>query len=85
MRGVDHETLHDILMTYLAGRLYLRTKRGVHVNPFDRVPVMKKYDEVDEVEGLPGEQHGEEIAATTVQPNEDAHEEEAAVENDTEI
>ncbi|MBQ7335042.1 MAG: diadenylate cyclase CdaA [Clostridia bacterium] len=85
LRGVDHETLHDILMTYLAGRLYLRTKRGVHVNPFDRVPVMKKYDEVDEVEGLPGEQHGEEIAATTVQPNEDAHEEEAAVENDTEI
>ena len=38
LRGVDKETLYDILMTYLAGRLYLRSKRGVHVNPFDRVP-----------------------------------------------
>ena len=27
LRGVDRETLRDILMTYLAGSLYLRTKR----------------------------------------------------------
>ena len=39
LRHVDRETLYDVLMTYLAGRLYLRTKRGVHVNPFDRVPL----------------------------------------------
>jgi len=38
LRNVDRETLYDVLMTYFAGRLYLRTKRGVHVNPFDRVP-----------------------------------------------
>ncbi len=27
IRGVDRETLRDILMTYVAGRLYLRTKK----------------------------------------------------------
>ena len=32
-------------MTYLAGRLYLRTKRGVHVNPFDRVPLYRRQTE----------------------------------------
>ena len=48
MRGVDREGLRDILMTYLAGRLYLRVKRGVHVDPFDGVPKLKKYyDEQD--------------------------------------
>ena len=45
LRNVDKETLYDVLMTYLAGRLYLRTKRGVHVNPFDRVPVYHRQDE----------------------------------------
>ncbi len=44
LRGVDPETLRDILMTYLAGRLYLRQKRGVHVDHFDGVPTLKKYD-----------------------------------------
>lgn len=43
LRGVDREGLRDILMTYLAGRLYLRVKRGVHVDPFDGVPKLKKY------------------------------------------
>ena len=38
LRNVDRETVYDVLMTYFAGRLYLRNKRGVHVNPFDRVP-----------------------------------------------
>ncbi len=48
LRGVDREGLRDILMTYLAGRLYLRVKRGVHVDPFDGVPKLKKYyDEQD--------------------------------------
>jgi diadenylate cyclase len=45
LRNVDRETLYDVLMTYLAGRLYLRTKRGVHVNPFDRVPLYNHQDE----------------------------------------
>ena len=45
LRNVDRETLYDVLMTYLAGRLYLRTKRGVHVNPFDRVPLYHRQSE----------------------------------------
>ena len=45
LRHVDKETLYDVLMTYLAGRLYLRTKRGVHVNPFDRVPLYRRQSE----------------------------------------
>ncbi len=45
LRNVDEETLYDVLMTYLAGRLYLRTKRGVHVNPFDRVPLYHRHNE----------------------------------------
>ena len=45
LRHVDKETLYDVLMTYLAGRLYLRTKRGVHVNPFDRVPLYRRQTE----------------------------------------
>ncbi len=45
LRGVDPETLRDILMTYLAGRLYLHRKRGVHVDHFDGVPTLRKYDE----------------------------------------
>ena len=45
LRHVDKETLYDVLMTYLAGRLYLRTKRGVHVNPFDRVPLYHRQTE----------------------------------------
>lgn len=49
LRGVDPETLRDILMTYLAGRLYLRQKRGVHVDHFDGVPTLKKYDTEDDV------------------------------------
>lgn len=50
LRGVDKDTLYDILMTYLAGRLYLRVKRGVHVDHFDGVPMMKKYDEDEPAE-----------------------------------
>lgn len=45
LRNVDRETLYDVLMTYFAGRLYLRTKRGVHVNPFDRVPLYHRQSE----------------------------------------
>lgn len=45
LRNVDRETLYDVLMTYLAGRLYLRKKRGVHVNPFDRVPLYHRHSE----------------------------------------
>ena len=45
LRNVDRETLYDVLMTYLAGRLYLRTKRGVVVNPFDRVPLYHRQTE----------------------------------------
>ena len=45
LRHVDEETLYDVLMTYFAGRLYLRTKRGVHVNPFDRVPLYHRQTE----------------------------------------
>ena len=45
LRNVDKETLYDVLMTYFAGRLYLRTKRGVHVNPFDRVPLYHRHTE----------------------------------------
>ena len=47
LRGVDAETLKDILMTYLAGRLYLRFKHGVHVDHFDGVPTLRKYDSED--------------------------------------
>ena len=52
LRNVDSETLYDVLMTYFAGRLYLRTKRGVHVNPFDRVPLYHRQEEetMEEVE-----------------------------------
>ena len=45
LRNVDRETLYDVLMTYFAGRLYLRKKRGVHVNPFDRVPLYHRQTE----------------------------------------
>ena len=45
LRHVDSETLYDVLMTYFAGRLYIRTKRGVHVNPFDRVPLYHRQSE----------------------------------------
>lgn len=45
LRNVDSETLYDVLMTYFAGRLYTRTKRGVHVNPFDRVPLYHRQSE----------------------------------------
>ena len=45
LRHVDKETLYDVLMTYFAGRLYTRTKRGVHVNPFDRVPLYHRQNE----------------------------------------
>lgn len=45
LRNVDSETLYDVLMTYCAGRLYVRTKRGVHVNPFDRVPLYHRQNE----------------------------------------
>ena len=45
LRNVDSETLYDVLMTYCAGRLYIRTKRGVHVNPFDRVPLYRRQNE----------------------------------------
>ena len=47
LRGVDSETLKDILMTYLAGRLYIRAKHGVHVDHFDGVPTLRKYDVED--------------------------------------
>ncbi len=46
LRGVDPDTLRDILMTYLAGRLYLRAKRGVYVDHFDGLPTLRK--KVDE-------------------------------------
>ncbi len=45
LRHVDAEILYDVLMTYFAGRLYTRTKRGVHVNPFDRVPLYRRQSE----------------------------------------
>jgi diadenylate cyclase len=45
LRHVDAETLYDVLMTYFAGRLYTRTKRGVLVNPFDRVPLYRRHNE----------------------------------------
>lgn len=45
LRNVDRETVYDVLMTYFAGRLYLRNKRGVHVNPFDRVPPYRRQTE----------------------------------------
>ena len=45
LRNVDRETLYDVLMTYLAGKLYLRKKHGVHVNPFDRVPLYHRHSE----------------------------------------
>ena len=48
LRNVDRETLYDVLMTYLAGRLYLRGKRGVHVNPFDRVPLYHRQDDMED-------------------------------------
>ncbi len=47
LRGVDSETLKDILMTYLAGRLYIRAKHGVHVDHFDGVPTLRQYDVED--------------------------------------
>ena len=49
LRGVDAETLKDILMTYLAGRLYLRAKHGVHVDHFDGVPTLRRFDAEDSV------------------------------------
>ena len=53
LRNVDRETLYDVLMTYFAGRLYLRTKRGVHVNPFDRVPLYnRRTDEATDLENM---------------------------------
>ena len=53
LRHVDKETLYDVLMTYLAGRLYLRTKRGVHVNPFDRVPLYnRRNEETDDLKDM---------------------------------
>ncbi len=67
LRDVDAETLRDILMTYLAGRLYLRMKRGVHVDHFDGVPTLKKYDIEEDVTPTqqPPEPAAEEIPAET--------------------
>ncbi len=67
LRDVDAETLRDILMTYLAGRLYLRMKRGVHVDHFDGVPTLKKYDIEEDVAPTqqPPEPTAEEIPAET--------------------
>ncbi len=48
LRDVDRETLYDVLMTYLAGHLYLRKKHGVHVDPFDGVPLYHRTNEETE-------------------------------------
>jgi diadenylate cyclase len=55
LRAVDRETLRDILMTYLAGRAYLRVKRGVHVDPFDGVPKLKRYYSEEDYSSLDGD------------------------------
>ena len=56
LRAVDRETLRDILMTYLAGKAYLRVKRGVHVDPFDGVPKLKRYYGEEDYSSLDGEE-----------------------------
>ena len=48
LRDVDRETLYDVLMTYLAGRLYLRKKHGVHVDHFENLPLYNRRDEETE-------------------------------------
>ncbi len=48
LRGVDAESLRDILMIFLAGRLYLRVKRGVVVDPFDGVPTLSSYSKAED-------------------------------------
>ncbi len=60
LRGVDVQTLRDILMIYLAGRSYLRVRRGVYTDPFENIPKWRLRDE----EILPVEK--------TEQTNEDA-------------
>ncbi len=55
LRAIDRETLRDILMTYLAGRAYLRVKRGVHVDPFDGVPKLKRYYDEEDYSSLDGD------------------------------
>lgn len=55
LRAVDRETLRDILMTYLIGSAYLRVKRGVHIDPFDGVPKLKRYDDETDYSSLDGD------------------------------
>ena len=53
LRDVDRNTLYDILMTYLAGRLYLRIKRGVHVDPFDSaLPYRRRNEEQNDLDNM---------------------------------
>ena len=53
LRDVDRNTLYDILMTYLAGRLYLRVKRGVHVDPFDSaLPYRRRNEEQNDLDNM---------------------------------
>ncbi len=53
LRDVDRATLYDVLMTYLAGRLYLRTRRGVYVNPFDSVlPYHRQNEEENDLDNM---------------------------------
>lgn len=52
LRGVDEETLKDLLMTYLAGNLYLRTRRHEAKNrffeQFETTPIAEEKDTEDE-------------------------------------
>lgn len=47
LRDVDRETLKDILMTYLAGSLYLRFKRGVCSDPFENLPKLNRSEKAE--------------------------------------
>ncbi len=80
LRGVDSETLRDILMTYLAGRLYLRVKRGVHVDHFDGVPTLKKYDDEEPIQATASEHE-----ASTNENAEKSPEPAVPAEQDTEV
>ncbi len=69
LRGVDAQTLRDVLMTYLAGRLYLRVRKGVYTDPFENIPKWKRYDESEEPVAVSEHETTEAIAEEGVSPH----------------
>ena len=68
LRDVDRDTLKDILMTYLAGNLYLRIKRGVCSDPFENLPKLNRNTEPEPETQNSAPKETKEIPSTAKEP-----------------